>query len=262
MFKNLAANVLFLLKKNNGIRIVVRIIAGILAIFAVLSSIGGVIQIIVWIFKGNVRVADMLLFGGVLVIYFFIGWVFYWLFLNLGKTEAKKTSKLGSFLVLFGLIFWLVNICQPNKFQRFILNPKADFFPAFFGILGMLALNPFLWIGLILLWKADKKNNPNEKSRLGKVIKIYLIFTTIMIMLTVSFLFLGRNSSRPVSQLSPTEKATVDAQKELQEAMRKYPDLMDYKKDIQLILETDATAITIEEAYKKAKANRHLGGLE
>ncbi|MBM3251343.1 MAG: hypothetical protein FJZ11_00985 [Candidatus Omnitrophica bacterium] len=98
--------------------------------------------------------------------------------------KIKIYQIIGWILVgLFGL-GGIVNVCQPHKFQRFIANPAADLFPAVYGILASFALNPFLWLGVILLWRADRNKKPNEKSKWGAIIKGYLIFTIAIVIIT------------------------------------------------------------------------------
>lgn len=94
--------------------------------------------------------------------------------------------------ILFGIVGYIVNICQPDKFQRFIANPNAELFPAVYGSLAALALNPFLWIGVLLLWRADRNENPQKKSKWGKIIKIYAIFTIIIVVITTLLILLPR----------------------------------------------------------------------
>lgn len=98
--------------------------------------------------------------------------------------------------ILFGIVGYIVNICQPHKFQRFITNPGADLLSAIYGILGTFAFNPFLWLGLLFLWRADRNESPEKKSKWGKIIKIYAIFTIIMIAITVFLILLARKQIR------------------------------------------------------------------
>jgi hypothetical protein len=86
--------------------------------------------------------------------------------------------------IFFGLIGYIVNLCQPHKFQQFIANPQAELLPAVYGSLTLFALNPFLWIGLLLLWRADRNENKDKESKWSKFIKIYGIFTIIMVLWT------------------------------------------------------------------------------
>lgn len=91
---------------------------------------------------------------------------------------------------LFGVVGGIVNFCQPDKFNRFVSNPAADFLPAVYGILASLAFSPLLWVGVILFWRADRNEKPNEKSRWGAIIKGYLIFTIIMLVITAALILI------------------------------------------------------------------------
>lgn len=91
---------------------------------------------------------------------------------------------------LFGVVGGLVDFCQPHKFNRFISNPVADLFPAVYGILASIAFSPLLWAGALLFWRADRNENPNEKSKWGAIIKGYLILTTVMFVITAMLILI------------------------------------------------------------------------
>ena len=44
--------------------------------------------------------------------------------------------------------------------------------------------NIFLWAGLVLLWRADKNENPDKKSKWLKFLKIYILISLIIIGVT------------------------------------------------------------------------------
>ncbi len=107
--------------------------------------------------------------------------------------KVKIYRILGFILaILFGLVGYLINLCQPYKYQRFLANPSSELFPAVYGGLTSFALNPFLWIGLLLLWRADRNENKEKKSKWGKVIKVYAIFATIMIVIRMLLRFMRK----------------------------------------------------------------------
>ncbi len=99
--------------------------------------------------------------------------------------KVKVYRTIGYIFAVLGIVGYIVNVCQPHKFKQFIANPSAELLPAVFGILGALALNIFLWAGLLALWKADKIENPEKKSKWLKIIKPYAIFTVIMVAIMV-----------------------------------------------------------------------------
>lgn len=47
-------------------------------------------------------------------------------------------------------------------------------------------INIFLWSGLILLWRADKNENPGKKSQWLTLIKVYIIISLIIIIATMA----------------------------------------------------------------------------
>lgn len=91
---------------------------------------------------------------------------------------------------LSGVVGGLVNFCQPDKFNRFISNPAADFLPAVYGILASIAFSPLLWAGALLFWRADRNEKTNEKSKWGAIIKGYLIFTIVMLVITAMLILI------------------------------------------------------------------------
>jgi len=90
----------------------------------------------------------------------------------------------GWVFVVYGIIGYIASLATPEKFQRFINNPAQELIPALYGSLMLFATNIFLWLGIILNWRADRNEKPDQKSKWGKIIKPYLIFTIVMIMWT------------------------------------------------------------------------------
>lgn len=67
--------------------------------------------------------------------------------------------------------------------EGIIVLSYAGVVDALFGFV----INIFLWAGLILLWRADKKENPDKKSKWLRVIKAYIIFSLIIIIGTLAY---------------------------------------------------------------------------
>lgn len=101
--------------------------------------------------------------------------------------KAKIYYITGSIIVACSIMGPLMRICHPENFQHFMANPRAEILPALYGIPAVFAFNMFnivLWVGLIMLWRSDRNENPNKPSTWGKVIIAYLIFEIIMFFLT------------------------------------------------------------------------------
>lgn len=99
--------------------------------------------------------------------------------------KVKTYRTIGYILSVFGALGFIVSICQPEKFQRFMSNPAAEFLPALYGILMVLALNIFLWAGLLSLRKADKLENQDKESKWNKIIRLYKKFLIAMLIITL-----------------------------------------------------------------------------
>ena len=92
---------------------------------------------------------------------------------------------LGWLFLILGVLFNLVGICQPSKFQQFIANPLAEFIPSVFGILSSIAFNIFIWTGVVCLRQADINEGKN-KPKWSKIIKTYAILTAVIVLILVS----------------------------------------------------------------------------
>ena len=100
-------------------------------------------------------------------------------------SKIKTYRTLGYILTVFGIVGFILSICQPHKFQSFMANPTAELLPALYGILMVLALNIFLWAGLLSLRKADRLDNPDKESKWNKIIRPYKKFLIVMLIITV-----------------------------------------------------------------------------
>lgn len=96
--------------------------------------------------------------------------------------KAKIYRGLGWFFLIIGIVSYLANAYQTNKFQEFLANPISELIPSLFGLLTSLAFNLFIWAGLLALREADKNQN---KSKWPKIVKVYAIFTGIMALILV-----------------------------------------------------------------------------
>lgn len=117
--------------------------------------------------------------------------------------KIKVYRVIGWLLIVLGLISILASIATSEKLQRIINDPSKSYgaflnsfyleqVPFVYSILLVLATNIFIWIGLILHWRADRNETPDKKSKWGEVIKPYLIFAIIMIILTAGLIILHR----------------------------------------------------------------------
>ena len=98
--------------------------------------------------------------------------------------KVKVYRVIGWILVGYGIIGYLANLATQDKFQGFINDPAKELMPALYGSLMAFAINIFLWVGLILHWRADRNESPDKKSKWGRFIKPYLIFTIVMFIWT------------------------------------------------------------------------------
>ena len=106
--------------------------------------------------------------------------------------KIKAYRIIGIVLSIYGVVGYLAHLCQPDKFQRFIANPQADFMPALYGSLTSFAFNPFLWLGLFFLWRVDKNLKPAEKSKWLRIIKVYAVYTAAMFVMALILILAPR----------------------------------------------------------------------
>ena len=93
--------------------------------------------------------------------------------------KVKVYRVLGGILSVYGIIGYVAYVLKKVI--------EEGTFPATISALFMFAFNIFLWAGLILLWRADKNENPDKKSKWLKAIKVYvtLSLTIIIAMLAL-----------------------------------------------------------------------------
>lgn len=135
----------------------------------------------------------------------------------MNKVKIYKFA--GYSLINLFVLGAIINACQSDKFQRFLANPSGELFPAIYGILASVTLNPLIWVGVLLLWRVDRNEKPDSQSKWLKIIKIYGALTIVMFLLTGYFIIkpnVIRNvenkeqnayaQSDPVDNLSSSEK--------------------------------------------------------
>jgi len=87
--------------------------------------------------------------------------------------KVKVYRVLGGILSVYGIIGYIA----------YVLKKLLDtgIVPSIISALFMFALNVFLWAGLVLLWQADKNENPEKSSKWLKTIKVYFILSLTII---------------------------------------------------------------------------------
>lgn len=85
--------------------------------------------------------------------------------------KVKVYRVLGGILFFYGIIGYVAYVIKKVV--------EEGTLPAIISALFMFAFNIFLWAGLILLWRADKNENPDKKSKWLQVIKVYLVLSLI-----------------------------------------------------------------------------------
>lgn len=95
--------------------------------------------------------------------------------------KVKVYRVLGGIVSIYGVIGYVAYVI--------IKVVERGTFPAIIAALFMFAFNIFLWAGLILLWRADKNENPNRKSKWSKVINVYVLFSIMAIAVALAFPF-------------------------------------------------------------------------
>lgn len=96
------------------------------------------------------------------------------------KIEVYRV--LGYLSLAYGVIIYLAHLLHKGLKAGIVLSS-----PVVLGELTVFALNIFVWAGLILLWRADKNEYPGMKSKWVKFIKIYIIFTVVVIVTALVF---------------------------------------------------------------------------
>jgi hypothetical protein len=110
-----------------------------------------------------------------------------------GKMKKVKVYRgIGWILVSFGTIGYLVFLARTYRFDMLIKSSAIAVVCVLITNLFLFAMNIFLWIGLILQWRADRNESPDKKSKWGRFIKIYLIFAIIMFLCMASLIIVGQ----------------------------------------------------------------------
>ena len=94
--------------------------------------------------------------------------------------KVKIYRRIGFPLLIIMILGELINFCQPQKFQYFVSHPSEDFLPALWGCMAVIVLNPFIWAGVLLLWRADVNDG---KTFWLKVLKGYGILTILTVLI-------------------------------------------------------------------------------
>ena len=98
---------------------------------------------------------------------------------------------------VFGWVLFWYGIIGYVSYSLYKGGKGIDFLlPTILGALNELAFNVFLWAGLILLWLADRNENPDKKSKWVKFIIIYGVFTLINIGLIIAAIIIPNLARR------------------------------------------------------------------
>ena len=96
--------------------------------------------------------------------------------------KVKVYRVLGGILFFYGIIGYVAYVIKKVVEEAIVA--------AIINALFMFAFNIFLWAGLILLWRADKAEKPDEKSYWLEVIKVYIILSLIAIIGPIVYPFI------------------------------------------------------------------------
>jgi hypothetical protein len=94
---------------------------------------------------------------------------------------------------VYGVIGWillavgLITACIVLVFgqERGLRDGVRPDFPGLSEVLMVSVFNVPLWVGLVMLWRADKNENPARKSKWLTVIKIFLVFSSIVVAILI-----------------------------------------------------------------------------
>ncbi len=97
--------------------------------------------------------------------------------------RIKIYRVVGWLFLIYGTLGYLGNLLF-----RGLHKAEVFFYPTIFGALNLYTfpLNIFLWIGLILLWRADRNEDKNRKSIWLRFIRIYIIFSLIALIVAMA----------------------------------------------------------------------------
>jgi len=105
--------------------------------------------------------------------------------MNIPTKKIKAYRVLGWVFLTSGIIVYLTNVLYKG-----LVKQVAFFYPAIFLGLSLIefAFNIFLWAGLILLWRADKNENPDKKSIWLRLIISYIILSCTALIAAIMML--------------------------------------------------------------------------
>ena len=93
------------------------------------------------------------------------------------KAEAYHT--LGEIFLVWGIFGYIYYVLKQFEAKGIIVLFFVDI-----DTLLPFVFNIFLWAGLVLLWRADKNENPDKKSKWLKFLKIYILIGLIIVGVT------------------------------------------------------------------------------
>ncbi len=91
------------------------------------------------------------------------------------QKKVELYHDVGQILLVWGIFGYVYYVLK--QFEK---KGIAVLFITNLDTLLTFAFNVFLWAGLILLWRADKNENPDRKSKWLTLLKVYVLISLIL----------------------------------------------------------------------------------
>ena len=99
--------------------------------------------------------------------------------INSKRKKAEVYHTLGEIFLVWGIFGYVYYVLKQFEAKGIIVLFFVDI-----DTLLPFVFNIFLWAGLVLLWRADKNENQDKKSKWLKFLKIYILISLIIIGVT------------------------------------------------------------------------------
>ena len=99
--------------------------------------------------------------------------------INSKRKKAEVYHTLGEIFLVWGIFGYVYYVLKQFETKGIIVLFFVDI-----DTLLPFVFNIFLWAGLVLLWRADKNENQDKKSKWLKFLKIYILISLIIIGVT------------------------------------------------------------------------------